>query len=176
MAAASAPPKPRLGHGSIAGHGSRRDAAGRFTEAVGSDHDRFWGVVRDGRDGCVEWMAGKTGHGYGAFYPIGRPQIGAHVWAWVEANGPVPYGLTIDHICRNRACVNHAHMEPVPNGDNVLRGTCPAAENARKTHCIRGHALSGHNLVVVRNARNPERPPWRSCRECTNQRKRARRG
>jgi hypothetical protein len=81
----------------------------------------------------------------------------------------------LDHKCRNHLCVNAAHMEPVTLGDNVLRGVGLAAENARKECCIRGHALSGANLQLVSNYRNPDRPDWRQCRECKNWRKRERR-
>jgi hypothetical protein len=61
--------------------------------------------------------------------------------------------LTLDHLCRNKACVNPAHLEPVTNRENVLRGVGLSAENARKTHCKRGHPLSGDNVVVSKGGR-----------------------
>ncbi len=76
--------------------------------------------------------------------------------------GPIPDGLYVDHLCRTPACINPAHMELVTNGENVLRGVCPAALNARKTHCKRGHPLDGANLrILVSGGRN--------CRECNRE-------
>lgn len=67
----------------------------------------------------------------------------AHRVAWVHANSSeIPDGMTIDHKCENRACVNPAHLRPMTVRDNVLRSTRnPFAVNARKTECIHGHPL-----------------------------------
>lgn len=78
--------------------------------------------------------------------------------------GPIPDGLHIDHLCRNRACCNPWHLEPVTRKENILRGEGRAAKNARKTHCKRGHELSGDNLVLVER----DRGTFRRCRECHN--------
>lgn len=82
-----------------------------------------------------------------------------HVVEWEKVNSPKPAGMDIGHLCRNKACIRLDHLECVPARVNVLRGTGPTAQNARKTHCKHGHDLSGDNLRVdVRG--------WRSCREC----------
>jgi hypothetical protein len=63
--------------------------------------------------------------------------------------GPIPDGLSIDHLCRVRHCVNPAHLEPVTHRENVLRGQAPTAVNGRKTRCKRGHEFNR----TVRNGR-----------------------
>jgi uncharacterized protein YktB (UPF0637 family) len=73
--------------------------------------------------------------------------------------GPIPPTLTIDHLCRNRICVNPDHMEPVTHRENTLRGTNIAATLAKLTHCKRGHLLSGDNVL-------PQRTHGRRCKTC----------
>lgn len=90
--------------------------------------------------GCFLWL-GYSVSGYGVLRVDGR-MVGAHRIAYELANGPIPDGMVIDHLCRVRCCVNPAHMEVVTRGENVLRGIGTAATNARKTHCKRGHPLS----------------------------------
>lgn len=66
-----------------------------------------------------------------------------HRVSYQEFNGPILPGLVIDHLCRNKKCVNPKHLEAITSGENVLRGVGPTAMNARKTHCMRGHKLLG---------------------------------
>jgi hypothetical protein len=94
--------------------------------------------------GCHDWLGCKR-MGYGQIRVAGRTAR-AHRVAWELKNGPVPCGLHLDHLCRNRGCVNPAHLEPVTHRENVLRGVGPTAINVAKTHCGQGHALSGANL------------------------------
>lgn len=73
---------------------------------------------------------------------------------------------TLDHLCRNRACCNPAHMEAVTNKVNILRGEAPTAHNARKTHCIRGHEFNEQNTY---HCQNPDGTVRRICRRCNNE-------
>lgn len=93
---------------------------------------------------CWQWTAGLI-EGYGVFsVGKGRGRMArAHRWYYEEVKGPIERRLTLDHLCRNRACVNPAHLEPVTKGVNTLRGTAPSAQNARKTNCPKGHPLDG---------------------------------
>lgn len=76
------------------------------------------------KKGCWEWPGKKSAEGYGQ----GRGGY-AHRLAWQALNGPIPEGLQIDHLCRNRACVRPDHMELVTRKENILRGVSPQAIN-----------------------------------------------
>src|SRR5512144_125133 len=96
--------------------------------------ERFWKKVeKRGDDECWEWKAYRK-DGYGLFAYYGA-HIMAHRWSYERAHGPIPRHLTLDHLCRNRMCVNPAHLEVVTIRENTLRGFGPSANNARKTHC-----------------------------------------
>lgn len=95
-----------------------------------------WFTATDPGD-CWPWR-GRPRNGYGRFNFRGK-FVSAHCFAYQRLVGPIPEGFDLDHTCRNRACVNPAHLEPVPPVVNVLRGEGPTAINARKTHCPRGH-------------------------------------
>lgn len=88
---------------------------------------------------CWLWEGATIPAGYGHLHLNGTNTF-AHRLAYELANGPIPEGLTIDHLCRVPACVNPSHLEAVTMRENVLRGKGPAAKNARKTHCPYGHA------------------------------------
>ena len=128
--------------------------------------DRFWAkVTRDREDGCWEWTGGMTS-GYGRFFVGGqsRPkQVGAHRWAYQHLIGPIPDGLQLDHLCRNRACVNPAHLEPVSQRVNVLRGEGLSAKQARQTHCRHGHEFTPENTRMAKGRK-------RHCRQCQHYR------
>ncbi|NVI88675.1 HNH endonuclease [Actinomadura sp. BRA 177] len=93
---------------------------------------------------------------------MGGKNVLAHRWAYQEFVEEIPDGLTIDHVkawgCTSRACVRPDHLQPVTNGENVLRGTAPTAINARKTHCVNGHEFTPENTRVCQGKRN--------CRTC----------
>lgn len=129
---------------------------------------RFYSHVVDGRNGCLLWT-GKIGrNGYGHFtYREDGHNITAlvHRFAWEQKKGPIPPGLTIDHLCRVPLCVNTEHMETVDMRTNTLRGTSPIAQNARKEVCLNGHPLEGVNLYLRRDGS-------RNCVACMRQRTR----
>lgn len=87
---------------------------------------------------CWEWRGSVSSSGYGVIGSRSRRKY-AHRLLWEAYRGPIPPGLELDHLCRNPLCVNPAHLEPVTHHENLLRGESPAAQNARKVFCNRGH-------------------------------------
>lgn len=91
--------------------------------------------------GCWLWTGVTVRHGYGIIQRDGKYHC-AHRYVYEYERGPIPEGLTLDHLCRVRSCVNPAHLEPVDLRTNTLRGEGITAQNARKTECPRGHSYS----------------------------------
>lgn len=112
-------------------------------------------------NGCWGWTGYRNRLGYGVFSLLNPPTASlrknalAHRFVYETLVGPIPDGLVLDHLCRNRACVNPAHLEPVSGGENVRRGG-----NSLKTHCHLGHEYTPENTYY-----RPDRP-GRRCREC----------
>ena len=125
---------------------------------------RFEAKTRRGANGCDEWQ-GRLDNGYGRFWLDGQSLL-AHRVAWEITHGLIAEGLQIDHLCRNRACVNPAHLEPVTIATNVLRGTGITATNAAKTMCLKGHPFDDQNTRTRRNGQ-------RACKECQRDRVRS---
>lgn len=111
---------------------------------------------------CWLWTGGTDAAGYGRFTHRGQ-YILAHRYAYVLWNGPIPGRNVPDHLCRNRRCVNPAHLEAVTEQVNILRGIGVSAINARKTHCIRGHELIPGNFLPARGKKH-----GRDCLVCRN--------
>ena len=114
--------------------------------------------------GCWLWQGGLTYQGYGRVY-VNNRDLRAHRFAYELLIGEVPEGLVLDHLCRVRNCVNPAHLEPVTDRVNALRGIGPAASLAAATHCQRGHELSGNNLLLEPRP-NRSIGVQRRCRTC----------
>jgi hypothetical protein len=103
---------------------------------------------------CEIWQGTLCSNGYAR---LGRDPV-YYRTLYIRHVGPVPAGYEIDHLCRNRACVNVAHMEAVPKRVNILRGESFSAQNYRKTHCVRGHLFDEANTY--------RRGSRRQCRAC----------
>lgn len=101
---------------------------------------RFWDKVRK-TSSCWEWDAATWSNGYGAFSYEGKLQ-GAHRVSYKMTVGEIPEGLEIDHLCKNRKCVNPKHLEVVTRRENQLRSNSVSGTNAKKVSCIRGHLIT----------------------------------
>ena len=130
--------------------------------------ERFWVKVIGGDvDTCWVWIGAIDRDGYGVFTPVrGQGLYKAHRLAYEILRGHIPPGLVIDHLCRNRACVNPWHLEPVTIRENNLRA---AAYANSRTHCRRGHEWTSENtrIDVLRGVRH--------CRSCGRDHQRAHR-
>ena len=117
-------------------------------------------------DGCWLWHGTKNNMGYGKLTRGRRGEglVYAHRLAYELFVGPIPEGLTIDHLCRTPACVNPQHLEPTTMRENHLRGI----HNGGKTHCPQRHIYDERNTYYASNGD-------RHCRACGRTQARLRR-
>jgi hypothetical protein len=130
--------------------------------------ERWVSKVRVDPSGCHRWLATRTNDGYGRIRLRG-PMVFAHRVAWIAANGynPDPK-LELDHfVCNNPSCVNADHVRLVTHRENTLRGDTITAARLARTHCPKGHPLSGSNL---RTDKASVAEGARRCLQCQRQR------
>lgn len=116
---------------------------------------------KDAVTGCWLWLGRPNRDGYGTLKIDGKAER-AHVVSFVVYKGDVPAGLEIDHLCCVRACIAPYHLEAVTHKENVLRGNSPAALNARKVACKRGHVFTDENTYLKKDG-------GRQCQTCRRQ-------
>lgn len=121
---------------------------------------RFWAKVRK-TEFCWIWIASTSENGYGQF-SLNKKPVRAHRVAYELIKGKIPEGMTLEHLCKNRLCVNPDHLEPVTLKENVLRGEGVTALLSRQTHCKNGHEFTEENTYIPRDPKNGKR----QCREC----------
>lgn len=127
---------------------------------IGSVEQRFWAhTIKRGPDDCWLWKGRPSSRGYGRLTTPWSSSTPAHRVSFMLHHGSIPDGHVIDHICRERTCVNPAHLRCVtPRINGLENSLSPAAINAKKTHCLHGHPLSGENLIHAQGGRR--------CRTC----------
>lgn len=117
-----------------------------------SDLEKFHNSYSIAANGCWIWQKAKSRAGYAIMrltFDAKPRAVNAHRWGYIQIVGPISSGLTLDHLCRNTACVNPTHLEPVTHRENVRRGLAMQTNE----YCKRGHSMSGDNLSVLANGK-----------------------
>lgn len=162
--------KPHVARGLCRAHYQRWWKRGTLELAPGYEprttRERLEAKFVRNESGCWTWTGTHDSNGYGKF-SIDGGMANAHRVVYEMYVGPIPPGLELDHLCRNRGCVNPGHLEPVSPRVNVLRGEGMGAKYARRSECSRGHLFDEANTRMDRGARK--------CRTCERDRSRRRR-
>lgn len=127
----------------------------------GFDEAHFWSKVNK-TDNCWVWTGYTNRNGYGEYASPHLTTRLVHRISYALINGGVP-DMPLDHLCRNKACCNPGHLEPVDNLTNVRRSSI-GRHHGDKTHCPQGHEYTEENTEVWNGTR--------ACRTCKRQRKR----
>ncbi len=126
-----------------------------------TSEQRFWEKVQRRNNGCLEWIGARVkpwgkksnGYDYGLFWWNGKQGM-AHVFAYEQVHGLLLPNVELDHLCRNRWCVNERHLQPVSHKDNLLRSPdTQVSKNLQKTHCPQGHPYDEENTYKWRTSR-----------------------
>lgn len=115
-------------------------------------------------DGCFIWKRNIDGKGYGNFSYKGK-RILAHRFSFRAFKSKIPKDLVVDHMCKNKLCVNPKHLRLLTRVKNVMIGKGIPALNAKKSKCKNGHNFSGKNLLIRKNMNGNKK---RKCRICCN--------
>lgn len=126
-----------------------------------SDRDRFFERFLVSERGCWEWKLAPDKDGYGLFstgsaVDGSARRVRAARYSYEELVGKIPKGMQIDHLCKNRICVNPEHLEPVTPMENIQRSA-----NTNKTSCVNGHLYDEKNTYRTKHG-------YRCCRRCRN--------
>lgn len=119
--------------------------------------ERFAAGYAVAESGCWEWKRSLNSRGYGLISEKGVVML-AHRVGYELLVGPIAEGMTVDHLCRNKRCVNPGHFEIVTRSENSRRGT-----PGNKSHCLRGHAMTPENTIIKPR---PNGRVIRNCRTC----------
>ena len=134
-----------------------------------NDIKRFWEKVEK-TDDCWNWKAYVKPNGYGTFGIGGRKNhktVYAHRYSFELLKGPIKEGLEIDHLCKNRKCVNPKHLEQVTSRENLSRSNCLTSIQAKMISCIHGHLFDEKN---TRSYLDKKGSLHRVCRKCSAKR------
>jgi hypothetical protein len=123
-----------------------------FTDKIATDID------------CILWVGATNSRGYGCFAIDGVSHL-AHRLAYEDAHGAIPEGMTIDHLCRVKQCVNTAHMEVVTVAENTRRRFRVAGGLRVGSTCRHGHVINAESDLYVRTRGTTD------CRECRREAK-----